>query len=123
MSETTIPKKEALQKWEKFRDRVLPPAEMQKGWAQTPAKWSDLPEKERRHLPELNAFVQRILDSNEECIPEIYDEYPVELKLLLIFQLRRIDAFLDGYFQQYPALRVPSSDSLQSFFRDLMFRL
>jgi hypothetical protein len=53
-------------------------------WMYAPAKWSDLLEKKRHWLPEMNEIVYRILDSSGECIPEIFEEYPTDLKLLLI---------------------------------------
>lgn len=124
MSELLIGKENMMLEWERFRNRVLPPVERKKGWAQTPvADWGSLPEKEKRHLSELNAFVRRILDSSEECVPEIYDEYPTELKLLVIFRLKRADAFLEDFFRQCSAIRVPEDgDSVQSFFRDIMLQ-
>jgi hypothetical protein len=114
------------QEWDKFQKRIFPSVEMQKKWMHTPAKWSDLPEREKRSLYELNAFVQRILDSNEERIPEIFDEHPTELKLLLMFRLLRAGDILKSILYQYGAIRAPvGSDpvkALQDLFRTLLLQ-
>jgi hypothetical protein len=123
MSEILIEKNQMFLEWKKFQNRIFPPAERRKEWAQTPVRdWKNMPEKNRRHLSELNAFVQKILDSKEECISEIYDECPIDLKVLLVFRLERVSSFLEEYFRQYPAIRVPEDDSVLSFFRELMLQ-
>jgi hypothetical protein len=124
MSEIVIAEKKVLREWEKFRNRVFPPEERRKDWAQSPAQWSDLPEKERRLLPELNAFVRKILDSSEECTPGIFDEYPIDLKLLLIFRLVRAGDFLQNFLREKGGLKIPAdpdpATALQSFFHSLL---
>jgi hypothetical protein len=92
----------------------------------TPAEWSDLPEREKRRLHELNAFVQRILDSSGERIPEIFDEYPTDLKLLLMFRFRQVTDFLRVLLRQHGTIKVPAGSDpvkeLQDLFRILLLQ-
>jgi hypothetical protein len=124
MKEVKIDKKTMLLEWEKFQNTVLPPEEMQKEWAQTVLEdWDSLPQKEKQCLPELDAFVRRILDSSEECIPGIYDEVPADLKRLLFFRLKRAESFFQNYLKQNDLTKVPEEgDYLRSFFRHMILQ-
>jgi hypothetical protein len=125
MNEIVITRKKILAEWETFRNRIFPPDEREKPWAQSPADWKNLPELERQRLPELNAFVQKILDSSEEEIPGIFDMHPTALKILLIFRVRRatdgLQAVLSADGMRVPAGGDPEK-SLRNFFRHLMLQ-